>query len=127
MAGRLSLAIAISFGWAWQSVAGGADVTKVEVSQTGQGIYRFDVTVRHGDDGWQHYADRWEIVGPDGTVLAVRKLAHPHVDEQPFTRSLDGVDIAPVIEAVVVRARDKVHGYDGREVTVRLCDARGSC
>jgi hypothetical protein len=46
--------------------------------------------VRHEDVGWQHYADRWEVLASGGEVLATRVLAHPHVDEQPFVRNLGG-------------------------------------
>lgn len=97
--------------------AGQADVLNVAVVQQGDS-YRFDVTVAHQDTGWDHYADAWEVVGPDGKVLGVRTLFHPHVDEQPFTRSLTGVKIPAGVDRVTVRAHDKVHGWGGAEVTV---------
>jgi hypothetical protein len=78
------------------------------------------VTVKHQDEGWQHYADAWEIVAPDGQVLATRTLYHPHVNEQPFTRSLSGVVIKPAIKVVTVRAHDSVHAYGGKEIRVKL-------
>jgi hypothetical protein len=59
---------------------------------------------------------------PDGEVLDTRILLHPHVGEQPFTRSLDGVKIPDSISKVIVRAHDKVHEYGGREVEVELPD-----
>jgi len=71
--------------------AGEANVVAVKVEKTGSNIFRFDVTVSHSDEGWDHYADKWEIAGPDGTVIGTRTLYHPHVDEQPFTRSLAGL------------------------------------
>lgn len=100
--------------------AGEADVVGVEVRQDGPGLWRFDVAVRHDDTGWEHYADRWDVVGPDGTVLGTRVLLHPHETEQPFTRSLSGVAIPDGVTRVTVRAHDKVHGYGGREATVSL-------
>lgn len=100
--------------------AGEADVVSVEARRTGPGEYAFDVTVRHADEGWDHYADRFEIVGPEGRVLGVRTLFHPHVDEQPFTRSLTGVAIPEGVVEVVVRAHDSVHGSGGREAHVAL-------
>jgi hypothetical protein len=100
--------------------AGEADVVDVEVRRSGDGIWRFDVTVRHADTGWDHYADAFEVVAPDGTVLATRTLLHPHVDEQPFTRSISGVAIPGGIGEVTVRAHDKVDGYGGAEMTVTL-------
>ncbi|CAB1074402.1 hypothetical protein D1AOALGA4SA_2221 [Olavius algarvensis Delta 1 endosymbiont] len=100
--------------------AGEADVEGVNISATGQNMFRFAVTVRHADEGWEHYADKWDVVAPDGTVLGTRTLYHPHVDEQPFTRSLSGVRIPDTIKEVTVRAHDSVHKYGGKEVTVAV-------
>ncbi len=100
--------------------AGEADVVAVEARQGSDGSWRFDVTLRHGDEGWDHYADRWDIVGPDGTVYGNRVLAHPHVNAQPFTRSLSGVVIPDNLVSVVVRGHDLVHGLGGTELLVDL-------
>ncbi|MBA5776748.1 hypothetical protein H2509_06355 [Stappia sp. F7233] len=100
--------------------AGEADVIQVRSTQASDGTWRFDVTVRHADDGWAHYADSFEILAPDKSVLGTRVLLHPHVTEQPFTRSIDGVVIPRDIRQVIVRAHDKVHGYGGEEQTVEL-------
>jgi len=100
--------------------AGEADVVDVRVQMQANGSYRFDATVRHADEGWDHYADAFEIVAPDGDVLGTRVLAHPHVNEQPFTRSLSRVKIPPGIATVEVRARDKVHGLGGKTYQVTL-------
>ncbi len=100
--------------------AGEADVEQVRVRREGPGLYRFDVTLRHGDIGWKHYADRWDVVGPDGTVLGARTLFHPHETEQPFTRSLTGVRIPASVSRVTIRAHDKVHGLSGRTMTVEI-------
>ena len=104
---------------AGQAIAGPADVIDAKATKTGGG-WRFDVTVRHGDTGWEHYADAWRIVAPDGAILGTRTLYHPHVDEQPFTRSLTGVSIPAGISSVTVEAHDKVHGWGGRKVVVPL-------
>ncbi|MEL7430393.1 MAG: hypothetical protein AAFN43_10380 [Pseudomonadota bacterium] len=98
--------------------AGEADVIAVEVSGNGP-EYRFSVTVKHADTGWDHYADAWEVVGDDGTVYGKRVLAHPHVDEQPFTRS-GTASIPAGIKQVVVRAHDSVHGHGGSTIRVDL-------
>lgn len=99
--------------------AGEADIIKVGVDKTGS-TYNFNVTVKHSDEGWQHYADKWDIVAPDGQILATRVLYHPHVNEQLFTRSLSGVAIDAGISSVTVRAHDLVHGYGGKEKVVEL-------
>jgi len=100
--------------------AGEADVVKVEARPAAGGAWRFDVTVAHGDTGWDHYADRWEVLAPDGTVLGTRVLLHPHESEQPFTRSLGGVQVPAGVTRVTLRAHDSVHGLGGQEVTIEL-------
>lgn len=100
--------------------AGPADVVGATATKEGGGTYRFEVAVRHDDTGWQHYADRWEILTIDGTVVATRELLHPHEDEQPFTRTLGGVPIPPEIRRVLVRAHDKVHGNGGGTLAIDL-------
>ncbi len=104
--------------------AGEADVIEVDVKQTGGDTYFFKVTVRHADEGWDHYADKWDVVAPDGTVLGTRTLYHPHVDEQPFTRSLSDVKISDSITEVTVRAHDSVHKYGGETVILFLQHGR---
>ncbi len=101
-------------------VAGEADVLEVKASCNKKRICSFSVTLKHADEGWEHYADQWEVLTPDGSVLGTRVLAHPHVREQPFTRSLGNVSVPEDIEKVVVRARDSVHGYGGTEKTISL-------
>ena len=101
------------------ATAGEADVIEARATNTGK-TWRFDVTVRHGDTGWDHYADAWRVVAPDGTVLGTRTLFHPHVDEQPFTRSLAGVAVPAGVTTVTIESHDKVHGWGGKKVEVQL-------
>jgi hypothetical protein len=98
--------------------AGCADVVAVEITQEAAGTFLVATTVRSADTGWEKYADRWEVVAPDGTVLTTRVLAHPHVDEQPFTRSQPGVVIPEEVTQVTVRANDSVAGLCGLEMMV---------
>jgi len=104
------------------ALAGEADVVAVDAVPSGTGTWTFHVAVRHDDAGWDHYADSWQVIGPDGTVLGTRKLLHPHDTEQPFTRSLSGVAVPADVTEVTVRAHDSVHGYGGAEMTVKLPD-----
>ena len=97
-----------------------ADVIQVKVTTSAERAYRFDVTVQHSDTGWDHYADHWEIVAPDGKILGTRKLLHPHVNEQPFTRSLSDVRVPNNIQQVSVRAHDSVHAFGGKVMTLDL-------
>ena len=83
----------------------------VDVVASGDnGAYTLAVTVLSPDSGCETYANWWEVVSPEGTLLYRRILAHSHVDEQPFTRS--GGPIA--IEAnqpIIVRVHMHPTGY----------------
>ena len=115
-----AIAFLLVFSLAVPALAGEADVVAAQATRAGDGTFRFEVAVRHGDEGWDHYADQWDVVAPDGTVLATRVLLHPHENEQPFTRFLGGVAIPAGIDRVTLRAHDKIHEYGGTELTVEL-------
>ena len=117
---RIVIAVSV-MGLPLAATAGGADVLEVKVTPGASG-YRFDVTVSHDDEGWDHYANVWQVVGPEGAVFGERVLAHPHENEQPFTRSKSGILIPNGITRVIVRAGDSVHGFTGKEMTVTLPD-----
>lgn len=111
---------------------GNADVLYVRAVQEGE-TWTFEVTVEHPDTGWEDYADGWDVVLPDGTVVKsnpedpfTRLLLHPHVEEQPFTRSQRGIPIPEGTKAVRVRAHDLVDGYGGQEILVDLTADSGS-
>jgi len=92
-------------------VAQADEVRVVAATATaGSGGWRFDVTLRHDDTGWENYADGWGVYTLDGVALGYRVLVHPHVDEQPFTRSLSGVIIPAGTRQVIIRPHDLVHG-----------------
>ena len=100
--------------------AGEVEVVAAKARLGSDGSYGFNVTLRHDDKGWKHYADNWEILTPDGKLLGRRVLLHPHDTEQPFTRSLRGVVIPPGIKKVRIRGHDKVHNHGGKELVVEL-------
>jgi hypothetical protein len=112
---------------------GNADVLYVKAVLADDGTWTFHVTVSHPDTGWEDYADGWDVVAPDGTVLKpdpdspfTRLLLHPHENEQPFTRSQSRVTIPPDVTQVRVRAHDLVDGFGGREVVVDLTVSSGA-
>ena len=102
------------------AMEGCADVVGVEVIPDGDGSFTFHVTVASADEGWDKYADEWVVRSPDGEILGTRTLLHPHENEQPFTRSLSGVQIPAGITEVIVAAGDSVSGYCGAEVEVAV-------
>ena len=102
-----------------RATAGGVEIVFAELHRDG-GAWQPTVTLRHADTGWEHYADAWRVVTPDGHVLSHRTLYHPHVNEQPFTRS--GPAFAPPSgrPRVVVEARDTVHGWSEDRLVIDL-------
>lgn len=99
--------------------AGEADVVSAEARCTERAC-TISATVRHDDTGWDHYADHWRVLTPEGEEVARRVLYHPHENEQPFTRSLGQVRIPPGIDHILIEAHDSVHDYGGQRFTLRL-------
>ena len=97
-----------------------ASVLDVVAVANDDGTYGFNVTVAHQDEGWTHYANKWEILTPDGKVIAVRVLYHPHVDAQPFMRTLARVEVPIGVTRVTVRAYDTVTGPGERTFSIDL-------
>ncbi|UUV06102.1 hypothetical protein [Ruegeria sp. YS9] len=94
-------------------------VEQVRASATGD-TWRFDVTIRHPDTGWDHYADGWRVLDMDGNELGMRVLHHPHETEQPFTRSLGGVVIPESVSQVQIQAQCNVDGWNEDTTLVKL-------
>ncbi|MDJ0630878.1 MAG: hypothetical protein QNJ44_21655 [Rhodobacter sp.] len=87
--------------------------------QTGT-TWTISVTLSHPDTGWDHYADGWEVLAPNGTRLGFRELLHPHVNEQPFTRSLSGVTIPDGLTEVLIRPRCNVDDWSVQSYAITL-------
>ncbi len=111
---------ALLVAWAGTAAAGKATVVKATATVSSYGGYTFTASVAHADTGWKHYANKFEILSPDGTVLGTRVLAHPHVDEQPFTRGTNSIKIPPGITSVIVRAWDNIHKAGEKTFNIKL-------
>lgn len=94
-----------------------AEVVNVKIIILGEGKYRIDATLKHADTGWKHYANAWLVFDESGKELGARVLHHPHVNEQPFTRSLT-VSIPAGVKKVTIRAKDSLHGLNDKGMTV---------
>ncbi len=86
-------------------------------------IWSVRVTLKHGDSGWDHYADNWRVVDGENNILGDRVLYHPHINEQPFTRGLGNVKIADGTTIVYIEAHDKVHGWTSNRLKIDLLKA----
>ena len=101
------------------ALADGPVIESATARQTGSG-WSFDVTLSHPATGWEHYADGWRVLAPDGTELGLRTLLHPHEHEQPFTRSLSGVQIPAGVTQVRIQARCIVDGWSDETYVIDL-------
>ena len=81
------------------------------VKVTGEAMnYNFAVTVESQDTGCDQYADWWEVIDADQSLVYRRILAHSHVMEQPFTRDGGGVTITSD-QTVYIRVHMNNSGY----------------
>lgn len=104
-----------------------ADQVKIllaDFRNTGANHWTVSVSLKHADSGWDHYADRWRLVDAEGRILGERVLLHPHIDEQPFSRSLSDVLIPINIKLIYIEAHDKVHGWSPQKLQADMGKAR---
>lgn len=89
-----------------------ANVLSVSVSGQ-EGAWVFAAEVLSPDVDCSQYADWWELVAPDGSLVYRRILNHSHATEQPFVRAGDPVDVDETT-VLVVRAHLHPAGYGGQ-------------
>lgn len=109
----------ISFSATGQGLADDVEIIAATARKSGN-AWTFSVTLKHADTGWDHYANLWQVRAPGGDLLGERVLLHPHVNEQPFTRSLSGVSVPDGMNEVIIRAGDTVHGIAQQEFKLKL-------
>ncbi|MBJ3762186.1 hypothetical protein ILP92_05445 [Maribius pontilimi] len=114
---RILIPAALAF--ALPALADPARIEGAKAERSGDG-WTVSVTLRHADTGWEDYADGWRVELADGTVLASRVLAHPHVTEQPFTRAKRGVAIPEGVDTVMIRARTRPGGWSDETLSLSL-------
>ncbi len=98
-----------------------ASIEAVTTSASGD-AWTFSVTLLHADTGWDDYADGWRVVLEDGTEVGMRVLYHPHVNEQPFTRSQSGIKIPAGTKTVYVEARTNADGWGAARFAVNVAN-----
>ena len=124
---KLSLGL-ISLSLASSLYANDVNILAADLKHQGNNTWSLSVTLKHDDTGWDHYADNWRLVDSQGKVLGDRVLYHPHVNEQPFTRSLNGIQIPAAKlntgETLYVEAHDKVHGWTKKRLALDLSQVK---
>jgi len=108
----ITIAAALTFGAPVKSVgAGKPNVVSPRIIMIGEPSNSFQVTVAHEDTGWEHYANRWEVIGPTRKFTATRILPHPHICQPHFIQSLYPVIIPASVTYVIGRVHDSNHDY----------------
>jgi hypothetical protein len=116
---RLAAILALVTSLASPALSDTPKVVAAEV-QRGETGWIITVTLSHPDAGWDHFASGWRVELADGTELGYRELSHPHVDEQPFTRSLSGVPFPDGATEVYVRPRCNMVGWSATATPVTV-------
>lgn len=95
-----------------EAIINNATAAKIlSVTVTGEvANYTFNVEVSSPDTGCDQYADWWEIIAEDGTLVYRRILAHSHVTEQPFIRSGSAINVTEN-QTLTIRAHMNNLGY----------------
>jgi hypothetical protein len=82
---------------------------------------RVAVTLSSPYDTPARYADAIRVRSTDATTIyGTLKLGHGHATEQPFTRTLTGLQIPTGVTTVIVEGHDHVNGWGGRTLTVQV-------
>lgn len=96
------------------------DVLAATATQAADGSWTVAATISSPYDSPSRYADAFRVLTSDGEELGVRILTHDHASEQPFTRSLNSVQIPESLRAIVVEGRDQQSGWGGATVELVL-------
>ena len=118
----VAFALALAAAGAAPVIADPAEIVAAAAERGPRG-WTVSVTLRHGDTGWDDYADGWRVLSDDGQVLGTRELLHPHVDEQPFTRTLSGLDL-PEGRHVWVESSTNATGWSGDRLRLPVSPSR---
>lgn len=100
--------------------SGPANVVGAAVTRNLDGSFDIRVTVRSADKGPEYYCDRIEFLDADGKVLHTHRVSRPHLNEQPFSETLNSLKLPPELEQITVRARMRPDGAAGKDRTVKL-------
>jgi hypothetical protein len=113
---RILLALAPLLTAASSALGDAPRITSAELLPRGSD-WSVRVMLQHPDSGWDHYASGWEVLAPDGTVLAEAEITHPH-SADPFQTDLDGIQVPAGVDHLLIRVRCTLDGWSAR--TYRL-------
>ena len=86
-----------------------ASIISITVSGS-ENNYTFNVGISSPDTGCEQYANWWEVITEERSLIYRRILGHSHVNEQPFVRS-GGIVPITASQTVIIRAHMNTSGY----------------
>lgn len=95
------------------------EVLDAEVRQSRDGTWSCDVVLYSDPYETSSNLDRWEIHSKDGTLIASHALVQAETLEE-VSDTLEGIEIPDTVEQVTLRAHDKVKGYVGNPIALKL-------
>ena len=99
------------------------DVIRVDITRDADGTHTIAATVSSPYETVDHFVNAITVQAPAGEELARLDLVEAHVDQQPFTETLTGVEIEPSMTEVVVRGHDSINGWCGLTIRADVPDA----
>lgn len=102
--------------------AGEPEIAGVDVEKHND-LYTITVGVKHADEGWNHYVDKWIVRSQDGRVVAERNLNHPHTnaaDQNGVYRKLSGIKLPAGSKTIKIEVHDTKSGWSRNTRTVDL-------
>ncbi len=102
------------------SIASDAKIIKASAELTSAQKFNITVTLEHADEGWDHFANAWRVYSKEGELIGERVLHHPHVKEQPFTRTFLGLSVPSNVKEVVIVAVCSTTGESKKSYTLKL-------
>lgn len=100
-------------------------VTSASIAQQGDG-WTVRAVIRHPDTGWDHYASGWQVLAPDGQVLAFAEITHPHPGGEPIKEELTGITLPQGVDHLMIRVRCTLDGWSARVYRLDVATQIGS-
>lgn len=122
-------ALAFALGWVAPAPAGPAHAAGFHLERHRYGTWSAILEVDHEDQGWSHFADRWEVLDQAGRRILSGSLDGPKrrdVEEDgPVRRRLDAFGLPAGTTRLTCRIHCKQSGWLGKALAVDLASAQG--
>ncbi len=97
-----------------------ADVIEAKVKKSFGGKYVAYVKIDHKDEGYEHFADRWEIFDQNGKRLTIRIIFSPTTEKETIESYLYGFAVPEGTKKLIFKAHCNKDGWGGKEYVLNL-------